>query len=291
MKISDFIHLNYRSGFALNHIDGQYFLQRGFINYSFPLLIEQQINRQLINKLKWRFPITVIKTSSKIKNTYEYILKTDTYDVGGFPHSTRSTIRKSLKYCEFKQPAYEDLIKYGLQINQQTLNLQHRRDRFLTVESNWIKYVSTFISAQDLIVLGAYFENKLIGYAVVYELEGKHYFLHQHIDRNYSTYYPMNGLMYTIINRLIDKNGSVEISDGIESFNPLPSLNKFKRTMLFDRVPVTRIYIIHPALVSIIKPILFVYLGVLKRRSIRNQLVRNLVSLYWGHRLSEKILY
>ncbi|MBI9063355.1 MAG: hypothetical protein JEZ14_15340 [Marinilabiliaceae bacterium] len=290
MKLNDFIGIHRESNYTIKKIDDYYFINRGLINYSFPQLIEIPINNRLINTLKWRYLISVIKTKSRIKNNYEYILKSDSYELDDFRKRTRTTIRKSLKCCVFKTPLFKDLLHAGLKINRQTLKLQKRRDEFLSKLEHWEKYISQFYNNEDSIILGAYFGKKMIGYAIAYKLEGKHYFHLQHIDRDYSTYYPMSGLMYTIVNRLIKENGTIEISDGIESFNPLPTLNRFKTYMRFNRVPISRVYVLHPMLIVIFKPILFFYLRILGKRNVRNQWVRKIITLYQGHRMISKII-
>jgi hypothetical protein len=290
MELNDFVSIHHNCGFILKKINGLYFLNRGLVNYSFPQLVHIPVNGKLIKMLKWRYPISVIKTESRIKNTYEYILNTEEYSLDSFRKRTRTTIKKSLNTCEFKRPPFEDLIHYGLIINRQTLKLQNRNDKFLTNDKLWEKYISFFYHEADSYILGAYMNGKMIGFAIAYRLEGKYYFHIQHIDRNYGTFYPMSGLMFKIVNQIIEKNGTIEISDGIESFNPLPSLNKFKRYMRFERVPVTRVYVIHPILVAVFKSIVFYYVHLLGKRTIRNQYLRQIISLYHGNRVLSRII-
>jgi hypothetical protein len=278
------------SGYRIKKVEDYYFLNRGVINYSFPQLHKVPLNHKLVNNLKWRYLISVIKTEGRVKNNYEYILTTNSYDIDEFRKKTRTTIRKSLKTCEFKKPPFNDLVHQGIEINRQTLKIQQRNDKFLSDLKLWENYIRKFYDNEHTIVLGAYLEDKMIGYAIAYELEEKYYFHLQHIDRDYGTYYPMSGLMYTIIKIVLDKNKFIEISDGIESFNPLPSLNRFKTYMRFNRVPITRVYILHPFLVAICKPILFYYLSVLGKKTIRSRWVRKIITLYQGNRLVYKII-
>ncbi len=285
MKLKEFVDIHQETGFNLNNKDGQYFLNRGIINYSFPQLGKALINKKLIDYLKWRYLITVIKTEFRIKNTSEYILTADSYDVDEFRKKTRTTVRKSLRSCDFKRPLLNDLITEGLEINKQTLIIQKRKDKFLTDPELWEKYINLFYENKDTIIVGAYFEGKMIGYAIAYEVEGKHSFHLQHINRDYGTYYPMSGLMYVVVNQLIDKHGRVQISDGIESFDPMPSLNRFKRYMRFDRVPITRVYIINPILLVILKTVVGFNISILKKKNISNPLVKKMITLYQGHRL------
>jgi len=130
----------------------------------------------------------------------------------------------------------------------------------------------------------------MIAYAISYVMDGKHYFHLQHINSQFDTYYPMSGLMFKLINEIIAETGKIEISDGIESFVPMPSLNKFKRYMGFERVPITRVYVLHPVLVILLKPIVFYVLSLKKKRKIRTPFLQKTVDLYYGHRMLSRII-
>ena len=290
MKLNEFLKIHHESGYSIRSIDGYNFLSRGLINYSFPQLGEIPITNRLVQLLKWRYLITIIKTNSGLKNNYEYIMSTESYDIDDFRKKTRTTIRKSLNSCEFRKPSLEELLNEGLQINRKTLKIQKRSDKFLTNPVLWENYISQFYHHNDSMVMGAFFNGKMIGYAIAYELEGKHYFHLQHIDRDFATYYPMSGLMYVIVNKLISKSGKIEISDGIESFNPMPSLNQFKTYMRFVRVPITRVYVIHPLLIAVFKPLIYFYVSVLGKRTVHNQWLRQIVTLYQGYRKIPEVI-
>jgi len=290
MTLDDFDRLHRSTGYAIKKTGNQYFLKHQRINYSFPLLAEIPVSRQLVDHLKWRHPVTVIKTSAPVKNTYEYILKTENYGIGTFRKRTRTTIRKCLKNCEIKRPTLEDLIHTGLQINRQTLHRQRRTDKFLTQEKRWKKYASLLYHQKDTTILGAYLGSRMIAFAVAYQLQGKHCFYIQHIDRNYSTYYPMSGLIYELVNKILDAYGRIEISDGIESFHSTPSLNRFKRYMQFERQPITRVYVLHPFLVPAVHFMAFFWLRILRKRNVKHPFVRKAIDLYYGYRLLSRML-
>ncbi len=290
MNLQEFVNIHQQTGFQIQNKEGQYFLNRGLLNYAFPQLSISHINKKIVNSLKWKYLITVIKTDFQRKNTYEYILNTNEYEVESFRKRTRTTVRKSLKSCEFKRPPLKDLITDGLLINIQTLKIQKRKDKFLSEPKLWEKYITLFYEQKDTIIIGAYFQEKLIAYAIAYEVEGKQSFHLQHINRDYATYYPMSGLMYVVVNELLKKHNRVSISDGIESFTPMPTLNKFKRYMRFDRVPITRVYILNPILLILIKSIVTFYISILGKRSFKNTMLRKVVDLYQGHRILTQMI-
>lgn len=290
MNRHEFIQLHEAIGYDVKKWNGSYFLNNGMVAYSFPQLVEIPVDKKLVNLLKWKKLITVIKTSHSLKNTCEYILKTDNYDLESIRKKTRTTIKKSLKTCEFKRPELNELIEEGLAINRDTLKIQKRKDKFLSGADVWEKHISMFYYQPETKILAAYVNGKMIAYAIAYQMDGKHYFHLQHINRQYATYYPMSGLMFRLINEIIAENGKIEISDGIESFVPMPSLNKFKRYMGFERVPITRVYVLHPVLVVLLKPIVFYVLSLKKKRTLRTPFLQKAVDLYYGHRMLCRII-
>lgn len=289
MKLEEWVNLHKDCGFDINSNQGFHYLFKNRILYSFPELVPVPVDKKLIRKLQWRYPITVVKTGHRIKNTYEYILDTNNYSFDTFRKKTRTTIRKSLNSCEFKKPLIEDLVHYGLKINRQTLHIQDRNDKCLTDPEMWKKYISLCYDHEDVKILAAYLGNVMIGYAMAFRLGEMHYFHLQHIDREYATYYPMSGLMYILINQLIEQYGRIRISDGVESFDSIPSLNRFKRYMGFERIPITRVYIINPLIVMMLYPFVYVYVSLMHKRNSQNTLMRKMINLYYGHRVLHRI--
>ena len=60
--------------------------------------------------------------------------------------------------------------------------------------------------------------------------------------------------------------------------------------MLFERIPVSKGNILHPVLLLWIKLIIFVTIGVLRRKNVKSELVRACVILYQGHRRVQAVL-
>jgi hypothetical protein len=286
MKVDELISIYRDCGFKINNICDKYFTRQGWVNYAFPPLVKTPVRSNLIESLQWKYLITVILTELRRKNTYEYILQTSDYSLEKFAKKTRNRIRKSLQNCTFTRPGLDDLLKFGLAINQQTLKRQHKNDKTLTDVRYWTRYITTLYSQESILILGAYYAGRMVGYIIASEVEGKFIIFHAFIDRVDSEITdPMNGLLYTLINQLIEKNRSVKISYGLDSILELQELNRFKSNMLFDRIPVTRVYILNPLLLPFVKFIIFLYMHLLKRKSIKNSFTRKLVRLYQGHRL------
>jgi hypothetical protein len=285
MKVDEVVRIYRNCGFSVNKIGGYYFLDRGWINYSFPQLINTPIKGNLINSLKWKYLLTIIKTESRIKNTYEFVLETNDYGIDKFAPKKRNDIRKSLKDCVFKRPSLEDLFHFGLSMNQQTLARQGRGDKYLTDDRYWRKYITSFYSQENIFILGAFIEDRMVGYITVCKIAGNYYIIDPFYDKQASASSPIHGLIFTLVNQLIEKNGSIKIFYGIDSFNPLPNLNKYKQSMLFKRVPATRVYVINPVLLPFLKLIIFFCISIFKQKNIKNSLVQKMVRLLQGNRI------
>ncbi|MGD9930641.1 MAG: hypothetical protein AB7U05_11530 [Mangrovibacterium sp.] len=289
MKLDELVAIYRGCGYSVSNTDGQYFLNRGCINYSFPHLSDVSLNPKIIRKLKWRYLISVIKVSSPIKNTHEFIIKTKEYRIDMLPHRTRPTTRKSLRECGFRVPTIDDLLREGLYINRQTMKLQHRDDKYLTNENQWKSYVTSFYGHEDVAMLGAYYAGKMIGYIIAFKTDGKYHVVNQYVDRNWPGLAPLNGLIYTLFNKIIEEEGELVFSDGMESFSPLPELNRFKRTMLFEPVPATRVYILHPVLRVSLGMVILFYVKMLRKRSVRSKFIQKIIRLYQGQRILDRI--
>ena len=286
MKIEEYINICRDCGLRILEINEYYFKPYLWRNYSYPLNYKIAINERLIRRLRLKYLMTTVYIDSKIKNTYEFILNTDKYTLDQFKRKTRNRIKKSLKNCLFQRPELQDMLNYGYEINKQTLKMQRRKDKSLTDFKLWKNYVESLYSHDNIEILGAYYNNRMVGYLIAFELDGEYSFFNAFIDRKDSEITsPMNGLLYVMINQLIEKNGSINISYGLEPFENLTELERFKLSMLFEKVPSTRAYIINPILLSIFELIIFFTICLPKRKTVRNKLVKNAVRLYQGHRI------
>jgi hypothetical protein len=286
MKTQEFVSIYRDAGFNIKTIEGLDFYQQGLLNYSYPNLVTMPINDAVINAVKWKYPISMILTNLQRKNTYEFILHTNDYSIDRFAKKIRNRIRKSLQNCTFNRPGLEEMKTSGLYLNRQTLKRQNRSDKTLTDARIWSNYVTSLYNHNEVDFLGAYYSGRMVGYIIAAKLEEKYIIVHAFIDRNDSeTTDPMNGLIFTLVNQLINKKETVTISYGLDSFLPLVELNRFKSNMLFERIPVSRAYIIHPVLLLFIRLVIFYYINILEYRNVRNSFTRKLIRLYQGYRL------
>ena len=291
MNIDEFICLCRTWGYPIKKMCGHYFYPRKMRNYSFPHFYKIPVNDDLVKYLKWRYIMSTLFIDAARKNTYEFILDTNSYNLDSFSRKTKNRIKKSLQNCSFKRPELKDLLTYGLIINQQMVKRQSRKEKLLTDLNQWTKYITSLYGNNEFIILGAYYKERMIGYIVVYNLEDRYNIHHAYIDRQDSEITsPMCGLIYKLVNQLIDENGPLRISYGIDIFESLPELNRFKQNMMFSKIPASRGYIIHPLLLLMFKLIIFWNIRILKQKVIRSPFTTIVIRLYQGSRLLEKEL-
>ena len=109
---------------------------------------------------------------------------------------------------------------------------------------------------------------------------------HAFIDRNDShVTNAMNGLLFTLLNQIIEKSGSMKISYGIEPFTELPEMIRYMKNMLFEQSPVLRVFTINPLHLPFVRLIIFYNLYLMGRKSIISPFIRKLIRIYQGHRL------
>jgi len=272
-------------GFKLKKIDDAIFMASGWINYSFPAVIDLKLNKNIEKSLKWKYLITVIKTHLPQKNSYEFVLKTDNYSIDKFASKKRNDIRKSLRDCTFKRPSLDDLFQFGLKMNQQTLAKQGRSDKHLVDDQSWRKYITTFYEQENIFILGAYIAERMVGYITVCKINGNYYITDPFYDFDTAASSPIQGLIFTLVNQIIEREGRITIFYGIESFKPLPQLNRYKSSMHFERIPTTRAYIIHPLVLPILKFVYFFYSKILRGKKTKNPLIQQIVQLLRGNKI------
>ena len=297
MRIEEFASLNRSWDKTIKRVGDYYFCRQHDAGYpisvysAFPLNQKVKVDCHFINALKRKFLITQILLDLPKKDIYEYVLTTNSYDIEQFNKNCRKGIRKSLRVFSFREPNLQDLLKEGFEINQQTCERQSRTDEQMIDYIKWSKYVKTIHDTCGYTILGAYLENRMVGYLVTYELESKFMIVGAFIDRNHTSgASPMKGLLYTLMNNLIKKHGTVTLSYGFHKFSRPTPLTKFKESMLFQRHSYTKGYIVNPLLLPWLNLSVFIIIKLLKNKSFKRTWVRHTVRLYQGHRQLTKAL-
>ncbi len=291
MKTEEQIKFYQEWGFSIKNIDGINFRRQGLKLSSFPPEEHITINQKLVRKLKRRSLVTSILMDEPRKDMYEFILATNSYAITDFYKKTRYNIKKSLKNCTFQRPSLEVLIEDGLKINLQSLEKQHRKEKLLTDRRQWTNYMTSVYNSSEFNILGAFYEGRMVGILIAYEAEGKFNILKAFIDRTNSTLtQPMTGLLYSMINNLISKNGAIAISYGMHQFKGKSSLNDFKRRLYFEPYTATRGYILNPLLSFPLKLLVFYMIKIRKVHSPGHKWEKEVIRIFQGYRQVKAVL-
>lgn len=285
MNLEEFAGLNRSWGHSISLIGTRYFVRRSHRLYHFPAETITRVDRELVRNMRWKALATSVLMDIPRKDMYEFILSTRSYYLDGFDKKTRSGIRKSLKNCTFRRPELEELFTDGLRINRATLARQAKTEEILSDRNKWQHYMTSVYHHEAFRILGAFYQGRMVGYLIIYPLEGKFNILKAYIDREDSAItHPMAGLLYTMINSLISEFGQVTVSYGMHEFRGHSTLNSFKKHMLFQPVPSTRGYILHPFLAPLLGMAICFLVRILKRHRFKRSWSRKLLRTYQGYR-------
>ncbi len=291
MKIEEFESINRSQGQNIKRVGDYYFCGQRNTSFPFPVYTAFPMNRivsvdrRLTRALKWKFLISNVYLELPKKDIYEFMLTTDRYELDQFNGKLRANIRKSLRVFSFRKPSLEDLLSDGLAINQQTCERQSRTDENLTDYQKWAKYINSIHSNSGFTILGTYLEDKMVGYLIAYELEGKINLTEAFIDRNMASgISPMKGLLYVLINNLVKEHGTVTVSYGFHRFSRPTPLTSFKQNMHFQRFSFAKGFIVNPVLLLGLRISIFTMIKILKRKSFKQKWAKEFIRLYQGHR-------
>ncbi len=297
MKIEEFVSINRSLGHTIKKVRDYYFRSQRDTGFPFPVYsafpIEKKVdvNRSLARVLSWRFLITQVFFNLPKKDIHEFVLTTNKYEIEQFSKNERKSIRKALRVFSTRKPSMEDLLNEGFIINKQTCERQSRTDERMMDYKKWSQYVKTIYNCSGFTILGAYLEKRMVGYLVVYELEGKFQTDGAFIDRNYTGgASPMKALLFTCISDLIIKGGTVTLSYGYHRFFRPTSLTTFKENMLFQKYSYAKGYIVNPLLLLGLNMTVFIMIKILKRKSFKQKLGKEIIYLYQGHRRLKEAL-
>jgi len=297
MKIEEFVSIHRTQGHTIKKVRNYYFRSQrdtGFpfpVYSAFPLDKRVKVTRGLVRTLKWKFLITQVIIDLPKKDIYEYMLNTDNYELEQFKSKLRKKIKKSLRIFSFRKPSLEDLLNEGYAINKQTCERQSRKDDKMLNYSKWSGHVNAILDNPGYTIMGAYLEDLMVGYLGVYELEGRFHTDGAFIDRNHTAgSSPMKGLLYSMVNDLINKHGSITLSYGFHRYLRTTPLTSFKETMLFRRHAYAKGYVVNPVLLLALRLSVFAYMKFPKCKIFRKKIAREIISLYQGHRRLQEAL-
>lgn len=255
---------------------------------SLPTLFEVNPKVHEIKKMLSYVKVLTFKSKNICGNSKEYLFSGNNYELDKFSSKTRNQIRKGLKSCIVAIPNAEDIKLRGLQINKCVLQKQNRYVSYLCDNEKWNKYIENMSNNPDVNVSGAYYNNILIAYSIFIKVENKYIIYHPFMDYEYSSMCPMNAILYTFINNVIQREGTCEISYGFSSIKDIEGLDKFKHGMLFKDVIVTRITVFRGIYFLIINSFTIRVFKMLKKIHLISVKTLNVLNYIYDSKISYK---
>ena len=243
MNTDEFVRLNESLGHNIIRTQNYAWILRGDKSaLSLPTLEDVYPSKQELNKL---FGLGVkavfFKTNLPAKNCFEYVFSGEEYELNSFDSKIRNQIRKGLKDCTISEATENDMVENGFLINLQVLKKQHREVQYLDNKLKWKKYVATLMQHEDVFIKGAFVNSALIAYTIFLKVHEKYYIYHPFMDKKYSNSCPMNAIIYSFINEVLERERVIDISYGLSSYSEKHGLDKFKKGMLFKESQCTRV--------------------------------------------------
>jgi hypothetical protein len=213
------------------------------------------------------------------------------YGLDQFDDEASWRIRTSLNNCEFRRPSLSDLARQGRKINRASKVNPAGSVHFLNTKKRWVKCVRSIYFHPGFNILGAFYEDEMVGYLITYLVEGKYHILQANALPDITgEAQPMAGLVYTRINDLIQEKGIVNISLGMSPFNGTSSHTAFVRQMLFKPVPYSQGYILNPLKVLMLKLRIMNLIRVKSVHRVSRKRTKKTVKLYQGYRTVKRHL-
>lgn len=177
----------------------------------------------------------------------EYICDDSDYGFGSLEAKTRNQVRQGLKNCAVRPIDFQLLRREGCAINQSVFQRQNRMGpAFLRDERSWEHYIDYCSAEKDIEPYGAFVNDELCAYVLMVRVEDYAYVYHPFAKASHLQFRPMNALIFTVTQQLLQREEVRRVSYGLESLASQPALEKFKSGMGYRSVPIGRTILLNP---------------------------------------------
>ncbi len=174
------------------------------------------------------------------------------YNLSSLKSEARRKVLRGLENCQVRKLDKSDLsilLEEGLKINQSALTRQKRvgQDVFRDAEK-WGRLLEAYKSMSEVRIYGAFFQNQLCAYLVIFQFGSKALYLHSLSATEFLRYYPNNALLFYATKDIMQNQSIDEFYVGLESLSSQNSLNEFTVNLGFQRFPIFQQLLLHPLL-------------------------------------------
>jgi hypothetical protein len=178
--------------------------------------------------------------------TCEYIWDDKEYGLHSLHKDARRNVRKNMAACTFRPINFELLIREGCGINQNVYARQDRAPDFQTDPVQWKTYIETCNALPFVEAYGVFLQDRLCAYSLALFVDDYCYTFHPYAHSNYLKFYPMNVLIFSLVQQMLQRPRVRCISYGVESYTSRPTLERFKIAMGCRKSVLRRQIVVHP---------------------------------------------
>jgi hypothetical protein len=170
------------------------------------------------------------------KKSFEYVCSDKNFSLLSLLPDARRRVRRGLEACEIRPVDFDLLAQYGCAINRSTFARQGRSGvDWMRDEALWSRYMKACSGLPGVYAYGAFVEGRFCGFSISVIVDDYAYLFHTQALSEYLKYSAANALTYAMTKTMLEKAEVRYVSQGLESFNPLPDLENFKLAMGFRK--------------------------------------------------------
>ena len=170
------------------------------------------------------------------RSSYRIICDDSNYDLSKLSTKARNQTRRGLEQCKVEQISFDELLRKGLSLNNQTLARQGR-----PIPKHHVEYWERFCNQAGIVegaeAWGAFIDKYLAAFLFAFRMDDCVNILTVRSATEYLKYYPNNALLFSYIHSTLGKGSVREVSIGVESIqSDMAPLDHFKYGLGFRKV-------------------------------------------------------
>ncbi len=174
------------------------------------------------------------------------IVASGSYELESLSASARSKVRRGLKRNTIRQISGTELAKVG---EQSVIDTLKRQGRFNNGSVNaWRRLLKAADMEPAVEIWSAWHDDELAAYLLVTLVDDVCDLLQSRSLNRLLGHYPNNALIFSVTHDMLMKRGFREVTFGLDSLTPTPTLDAFKATLGFVHKPIYQRVVLHPVL-------------------------------------------
>jgi hypothetical protein len=185
------------------------------------------------------------------KMSYQIVCDTSDYGLHCLSANVRSKVRRGLKRCEVARVSFAELARDGVQADRDTLVRQGRPIRLSG--RRWARYWEAAERTPGMEGWAASVSGVLAAFLVTVQFEDCVEFLLARSRDDLLEAYPNNALIFSVAEEMLVRRKLRAITFGLESLEPVESLDEFKLGLGFRRSPLRQRVVFHPFIRALLR--------------------------------------